>query len=74
MYVHAHSPFIEALAGKTSVFKSLPTHLTAAAFNVDEERVREFRKRRTRAAILLPPAKYQGGRREPETVNKVASV
>lgn len=45
---------MEALAGKTSVFKNLPTQVAAAAFNIDEDRVREFRKRRLRHALLLP--------------------
>lgn len=46
---------MEALAGKTSVYKNLPVQVAAAAFNVDEERVREFRKRRLSDALLLPP-------------------
>lgn len=57
------------------MYKNLPDQVAAAAFNMDEERVREAKKSRRSHAILLPPTgerRVERRRRERDEAEGVA--
>ncbi|KAI5055874.1 hypothetical protein GOP47_0029395 [Adiantum capillus-veneris] len=56
--VTSSSPRTTFLAGKNSVYRGIPKQVTAAAFNVDEEQLRELGRDEE---VFFPPSK-RGGR------------